>query len=95
MRALGIEVPADDPDATARVARDFVRRTQADVAENDLCALHRVSTVLPASPLSYSGVIVKIRWCVRVRAFLRRGKEVLGERSFQLGDVPSVRAVVA
>ncbi len=52
----------------------------------------RFITVLPQSPLSYDGVIMKLRWCVRVRAFLRRGKEVVGERAFRLGKVPAVRA---
>ncbi len=47
---------------------------------------------LPGSPLSYEGRIVKIRWCVRVRVFLQRGKELLGQKVFQLGDVPSPQA---
>jgi len=51
----------------------------------------RFSTVLPNSPLSYQGVIVKLRWCVRVRVFLARDKEVVGELPFQLGDVPAVK----
>jgi hypothetical protein len=48
----------------------------------------RFSTTLPNSPLSYDGQIVKVHWCVRVRVFLPRGKEVVGEKVFQLGDVP-------
>jgi hypothetical protein len=51
----------------------------------------RFSTRLPPSPLSYQGVIVKIRWCVRVRVFLPRGKELVGEISFQLGALPPAR----
>ena len=51
----------------------------------------RFSTHLPASPLTYQGVIVKIRWCVRVRVFLPRGKELFGETSFQLGTLPAAR----
>jgi len=47
----------------------------------------RFSTVLPTSPLSYRGVLVKIRWFVRVRVFLTRGREVLGEVPFRLGEV--------
>ena len=39
----------------------------------------RFHTVLPKSPLSYRGVIVKLRWCVRVRVFLARDREVVGE----------------
>ena len=39
---------------------------------------------LPASPLSYEGLIVKIRWCVRVRLFWGRGKQLHVDRGFQL-----------
>jgi hypothetical protein len=52
----------------------------------------RFSTVLPNSPLSYRGLIVKLRWCVRVRVFLSRDREVMGELPFQLGEVPTVSA---
>ena len=48
----------------------------------------RFSTTLPQSPLSYDGQIVKLRWCVRV--FPIRGKEIVNEKRFQLGDVPPV-----
>ena len=51
----------------------------------------RFSTTLPQSPLSYDGAIVKIRWCVRVRVFLYRGGELVGQRAFRLGDVPPVK----
>lgn len=43
---------------------------------------------LPASPLSYEGLIIKIRWCVRVRLFLPRGETLVHDEPFQLGDVP-------
>ena len=49
------------------------------------------STTLPQSPLSYEGAIVKLCWCVRVRVFLQRGKEVVGQMTFQLGDVPAAK----
>jgi hypothetical protein len=49
---------------------------------------HLFSTTLPNSPLSYAGFIVKICWCVRVRVFLARGKELSVEVPFQLGKVP-------
>ncbi len=71
----------------------FERLVPADVEGRDLRALRRLSTVLPNSPLSYLGVTVKIRWCVRVRAFLRRGKEVFFEQTFVLGELPPARAV--
>jgi hypothetical protein len=53
----------------------------------------RFSTVLPNSPLTYGGFIVKICWCVRVRAFLARGKELSLEVPFRLGTVPNPRRV--
>jgi hypothetical protein len=53
------------------------------------------TTVLPNSPLSYRGLIVKICWRVRVRVFLARGKELLLEVPFQLGKVPVAEEVVA
>ncbi|MGA2069507.1 MAG: hypothetical protein ABSG86_31435 [Thermoguttaceae bacterium] len=46
----------------------------------------RFSTTLPPSPLSYDGQIIQIRWCVRVRAFLSRGRELVAEKPFRLGD---------
>ncbi|MHC4405395.1 MAG: hypothetical protein ACYTG0_37590 [Planctomycetota bacterium] len=55
----------------------------------------RFSTVLPNSPLSYEGVTVKLRWCVRVRVFLSRDREVLGEQSFRLGEVPTAKAATS
>jgi hypothetical protein len=50
-------------------------------------------TQLPASPLSYDGVLVKIFWCVRIRVFLSRGRDFATQQVFQLGKVPSGRAV--
>jgi hypothetical protein len=50
----------------------------------------RFETTLPNSPLSYEGHLLKIRWCVRVRAFLHHGKEIFAECRFRLGDVPAV-----
>jgi hypothetical protein len=47
----------------------------------------RFETILPNSPLSYNGQIVKIRWCVRLRAFLHRGKEIFSQREFRLGNL--------
>ncbi len=68
----------------------FERRTPGDADDGDLRRLYRFCTVLPNSPLSYAGRIVKIRWCARVRLFLRRGKELFFEQPFCLsadGDV--------
>jgi hypothetical protein len=53
----------------------------------DLRTPRRFDTVLPASPLSYDGRIVKVCWCVRVRLFLPQGQETVAEMPFQLGSV--------
>jgi hypothetical protein len=71
---------------------EFWRRDADDGRPIDPAEPDRFSTVLPDSPLSYEGKIVKVRWCVRVRAFLFRGKEVAGDKAFQLGDVPPIRS---
>jgi hypothetical protein len=68
-------------DATADTAVDFRQP-------------RRFSTVLPNSPLSYEGVIVKIRWCVRARMFLSRSRQVVEEQPFRLGSVPAAQAVL-
>jgi hypothetical protein len=48
---------------------------------------HRFAVTLPGSPLSYEGVILKVRWSVRVRVFLVQGGELFGEAPFRLGNV--------
>jgi len=73
---------------------EFWRRDFDDGGGIDPSQPDRFSTTLPNSPLSYEGLIVKIRWCVRMRAFLQRGKEVIGQKIFQLGDVAAVRTSV-
>jgi hypothetical protein len=56
----------------------------------DLRVPHRFATLLPPSPLSYDGQIVKVCWCVRVRLFLPQGQESVAEVPFRLGSLPSV-----
>ena len=70
----------------------FQRRVPDDAAEGDLRRRHRFETALPRSPLSYHGTIVRIRWCVRVRVFLKGGREIHQELPIQLGDVPRTRS---
>jgi hypothetical protein len=67
----------------------FERRLPGDAEDGDLRPLRRFRTTLPSSPLSYSGAIFTIRWSVRVRLFLRRGREYLQEQPFTLGSVPA------
>ena len=73
----------------------FERRLPGDVEEGDLRPMRRVRTRLPNSPLSYRGAILSIRWCVRLRLFLRRGREYVVEQPFSLGCVPAVLPAIA
>jgi hypothetical protein len=71
----------------------FERLTSDDVPELNLQERRRFQTVLPNSPLSYEGISVKICWCIRIRIFLRQGRDFVAEKMFQLGNVPLVRAM--
>ena len=46
---------------------------------------------LPASPLSYEGMIVKVRWCARVRIFFPAARDFVSEHVFDVGGVPPAR----
>jgi hypothetical protein len=52
----------------------------------------KFSAVLPGSPLSYDGVLLSIRWAVRVRALLSGSRQVDAEEVFQLSHVAKVVA---
>jgi hypothetical protein len=52
-------------------------------------------TDLPASPLSYEGVIVKVRWCVRVRIFFAGGRDFVSEHVFDVGTIPPAQRLAA
>jgi hypothetical protein len=73
----------------------FERRTRGESGDSDLRSLKRFQAVLPNSPLSYSGRIVKIRWCVRIRLFLRGGKESSWQTHFQLLPERSSQLIAA
>jgi hypothetical protein len=72
----------------------FWRRDSTVDVPVDPLRPERFSTTLPNSPLSYDGQIVKVRWCVRVRVFPYRGKEIVGEKAFRLGDQAPVGTYV-
>jgi hypothetical protein len=70
----------------------FERRLPSDAEDGDLRPMRRFRTRLPNSPLSYRGAILNVCWCVRVRVFLRRGKDLSADHPFQLGSVPAAAA---
>jgi hypothetical protein len=73
----------------------FERRLPADAEDGDLRPMRRLRTKLPNSPLSYRGAIVSVVWCVRLRLFLRRGREFVVEEPFTLGSVPAMLPAIA
>lgn len=70
----------------------FRRLSSDDEDRADFSQPCSFATLLPNSPLSYEGAILKLRWSVRVRAFLVQGKELFAEQTFRLGDVPPAKA---
>jgi hypothetical protein len=72
----------------------FERRLPGDAEAGDLRPMRRVRTRLPNSPLSYRGAILSVQWCVRLRVFLRRGREYVIEQPFTLGCVPAALPAV-
>src|SRR5438067_986702 len=73
----------------------FERHVDEPAKPLDLRIPRRFATVLPASPLSYEGIIVKVCWCVRVRVFMPLGQETMTEATFRLGDVPPAEIAAA
>ena len=66
----------------------FHRRTPDDAEDQDLRSLHQFGTILPNSPLSYIGLIVNIRWFVRIRLFLRDARQYHHDIPFELRARP-------
>jgi hypothetical protein len=71
----------------------FQRLDSHDVGAVGLRRVGRFHTVLPNSPLSYRGAIVKVQWCVRVRVFLARGRQLVEQTPFRLGDIRMTKVV--
>ena len=66
---------------------EFHRRLRND-QDPDLRSLHQFETLLPKSPLSFGGTIVKLHWLARVKLFLQEGSSYTQDLSFQLGSHP-------
>ena len=65
----------------------FERIESDDDLPIDFRQPRKFSVVLPNSPLSYNGLIVRICWCVRARVFFWQGRELSLDVPFQLGSV--------
>lgn len=64
----------------------FERRPKSTLNTQLLRQPHRISTVLPRSPLSYDGAIIQVRWSVRLRVFFD-GQQFTEDLGFTLGKI--------
>jgi hypothetical protein len=62
----------------------FERRNRTSLAADTFNHPQRLSTVLPLSPHSYEGRILKVFWRVRIRIFFTGGKELIHDHPFVL-----------
>ena len=63
----------------------FQRLTGDAIQERDWTQPQSVESILPDSPLSYEGRLLKIRWCIRVRVYLADGTDLVAQEPFYLG----------
>jgi hypothetical protein len=63
----------------------FQRLAGETLHERDWSKPLLIESILPESPLSYEGRLLKIRWCIRVRAYLVDGSELVAQEPFYLG----------
>ena len=73
----------------------FFERVVAPERLPPTAPMGQFSCRLPRSPLSYEGVVVKIRWCVRVRFFFESGRDYVSEHEFTVGLLPPARPLMA
>jgi hypothetical protein len=64
----------------------FERRLTRSLPDGFLKQVQRLSTVLPKTPLSYTGRIVQVSWCVRIRLFMDDNTQMTEDAPFRLGN---------
>ncbi|PAY17079.1 hypothetical protein CKO51_23215 [Rhodopirellula sp. SM50] len=62
----------------------FERYEEERIRRFGLADKHSLSCLLPATPLSYHGRLIRLRWCVRMRLFLTDGREIVADQPFYL-----------
>ncbi|XZE54447.1 hypothetical protein SH139x_000412 [Planctomycetaceae bacterium SH139] len=65
----------------------FHRWSAARLSQLNLALPQTFATDLPASPLSYEGHLLRIRWCIRLRLFLAVGKEIVAEQPLRMSTL--------
>jgi len=66
----------------------FTRWNDMQLQDLDLGAAHEINCVLPYSPVSYVGTLLRISWFVRVRLFRAGGLECVTQQPFHLVSSP-------
>ena len=62
----------------------FHRLADEQLRQHGLSDEQSTHCLLPATPLSYQGQLISLRWGVRVRIFLADGREIVAEQPFHL-----------
>ncbi|MEO1615123.1 MAG: hypothetical protein AAFV88_04685 [Planctomycetota bacterium] len=62
----------------------FERLEEDQIRRSGLADEQSLNCLLPATPLSYLGKLIRLRWCVRLRLFLRNGREIVTDQPFYL-----------
>ena len=68
----------------------FQRLDENQIRRSGLADEHELTCELPATPLSYHGRLISVRWCIRMRLFLlnarefTNGREIVTEHPFYL-----------
>ncbi|MCD0459487.1 hypothetical protein [Roseiconus lacunae] len=67
----------------------FERLEKEQIHRHGLADQQSLSCVLPATPLSYHGRLIRLRWSVRLRLFMTNGREIVTNQPFYLVAVNS------
>lgn len=62
----------------------FRRLEEDQIRRSGLADEQSLECLLPATPLSYHGRLIRILWCVRLRLFLNDGREIVRDQPFYL-----------
>lgn len=62
----------------------FTRFEQDDLRRCGLADEQSLNCLLPATPLSYHGRLIRVKWAVRIRAFMVDGRECMTEQPFYM-----------
>lgn len=62
----------------------FLRVDEGQIRRAGLTDEQSLTCRLPATPLSYHGRLISVRWCARLRLFLKSGREIVTEQPFHL-----------